>query len=68
MQQGTLGEIDHLGRRLNMLLDCPIRFPGFGGNYLLCGHDMRISIPKLQESNDWNWVKEEHDQWLKKGD
>jgi len=65
MQQGKWNEIDSLGGRLNKLLDCPVRFPGMGGYYMLCGHGMSISITKLLENDDWTWVKEKHDQWLK---
>ena len=65
MQQGKWNEIDSLGLRLNEFLDCPIKFPGMGQDFVICGHDMKVSIPRLLENKDWAWVKKEHEEWLK---
>ena len=66
MQEGRLRETDSLGARLNKLLDCPVRFPGFGGDYFICGHDVSFLIPRLLKDDRWDWVKERHERWTKK--
>ena len=65
-QQTGFTGVEPLGARLSKFLDCPVRFPGLGGNYMLCRHDITFPISRLLESENWDWVEERHKEWSKK--
>ncbi|KKN76479.1 hypothetical protein LCGC14_0369880 [marine sediment metagenome] len=52
--------IDYLGSRLSVEIDCPVKWPGFDKNMFVCKCDKVFPIYRLRGSDDWNWVKEEH--------
>ena len=66
MQEGNFSEIDKLGCRLNVEIDCPVRFPGNGKNTFTCKHGCVFPVFRLKGGDDWSWTKKEHEQWLKR--
>ena len=64
MQHQRQTEIEALGRKLNIFLQCPITYGG--EPQFWCKHKIKIPILKLLENSNWEWVKEEHDKWLKR--
>ncbi len=65
MQEGTFNGIDALARRLSLEIDCSIRLPTYGKRVFVCSHNIAFSINRLEDSNDWLWVKEHHDRGRK---
>lgn len=60
MQQDSMDNIDLLGRKLSLLLDCTIRMPANGNNILVCNHNVAFSIQRLRGSADWSWARKHH--------
>ncbi len=61
MQEGTLGEVDKLGMRLSVEVNCVIRLSGYGKDIFICNHGVEFPIAKLKENSNWAWAKLEHD-------
>lgn len=60
MQQGTTNNIDMLGRKLSLVIDCPVKWPGYDKNMFVCNCGITFPVFRLQGSDDWSWAKEEH--------
>lgn len=60
MQEGSFAEVDELGKRLSLVIGCPVTWPGYDKNVFICKHGMAFPIYRLKGSDDWSWVKEEH--------
>jgi len=60
MQEGRLSEVDAIAKRLSLEIHCALRMPERDRTVLVCSHGIAFSIPRLQESDDWSWAKEEH--------
>lgn len=66
MQQGGNNELMQIGSRLSEILQCPCRYPAYSKNLFACiKHDFIIPVYKLRGSEDWGWVKQEHDEYIK---
>jgi len=60
MQEGSFAGVARLGRKLSMVIGCPVRWLGRDRNIFVCAHNISFSISRLVNSNDWSWAKEEH--------
>jgi len=61
MQEGSFAGVDRLGKKLSMVIGCPVRWLGRDRNIFVCAHNISFSINKLTSSGDWSWAKEMHD-------
>ncbi len=64
MQQGFQDEVDHIARRLSLETHCTIMHAE-GRSLLICKHGVLFSMTRLQDPNDWDWVKPKHDKEVK---
>jgi len=60
MQQGSFEEVNTLGSRLSLEIDCPVAWPRRDKNALTCKHGVIFSISRLRESKDWSWARRMH--------
>lgn len=60
MQQGTFNSIDILGKKLSLIIGCPVTWPGYDKNIFVCRCGISFHVYRLQGSDDWSWAKEEH--------
>ena len=66
MQNGELFDaINGMGERLSLELGCPVTWPGYDKNVFRCKHGWVIPVFRLRGSDDWSWVKPEHDAFLR---
>ncbi len=62
MQQEGINGVEALGRKLSLELDCPVIQAAYGKNVLVCHHNKAFSITRLEESDDWFWARELHEE------
>lgn len=61
MQQGNFNDVDSLGKKLSLVLGCPVRWTGHERNVFVCSHDIAFPLHRLKGLDDWTQVKAEHD-------
>lgn len=62
MQEGNHAEIDALGRKLSLEIDCAVRWPERTKDVFVCGCGIAFIVLRLKGSSDWSWVKKLHSQ------
>ena len=60
MQEGNFTEINGLGERLSLVIDCPVKYPGYDKNMFMCEHGIGFPLFRLKASTNWSWVVEKH--------
>lgn len=61
MQQGNFSEVDRLGCRLSLEINCALKYPAFNKNAFICRCGITFPLYRLRGSDNWTWVKEEHE-------
>ncbi len=65
MQQGTLNDVNNLGKKLSLVLGCALRLPARSGDVFVCSHGVVFQMLELRSSDDWSWAKEKHKKEVK---
>jgi len=64
--EGVFDEIDRLGKRLSLELSCAVTWPGYDKNLFKCiRHGFSVPLFRLRAGDDWHWVGEEHDDFVR---
>ncbi len=66
MEEGRFYDVYVMGEKLNLGIDCALRWLEHDRGNLVCKHGVAFSILRLRVTEDWSWTIELHDKVVTK--